>query len=112
LQSARQPRVDPARHLTVQAPEMHGPDAEIEDVTVILEPVGAPDLGLVSVRAALRVRRDGSDVQAALPPLPPATAWSMWFRVGPVGGPPPWPGRLEVRADRDGVLSVRSPADD
>ena len=105
------PRLDRGRRLVAVSSGLQGaPGTELQ-ATLVLEPLDAPDAGLLTCPADLVIGPAGSTLQAAIPDLPAAPArWSPLLRIGPVGGGPPR--RLPVLLSRAGRRGLRVSAPD
>jgi poly(ribitol-phosphate) beta-N-acetylglucosaminyltransferase len=84
------PQVTIGRRLTIPAGGLRGPSGEARYAALILDPIEDSRLGVVSCHAMVRTRADGSIVDATIPDLPAtSTRWSIWLRIGDLGGAPP-----------------------
>jgi glycosyltransferase involved in cell wall biosynthesis len=102
------------RTVALGAGKVRGPSGVTRAAQLILEPVDATEIGQVRTPAELRVAPGGASVQAALPRLPTAvSAWSVWLRIGQIGGAPPRRLPVTITPGRMGrLIATAVPIDD
>jgi glycosyltransferase involved in cell wall biosynthesis len=100
-------RIEGSRDLVVTAPGWRGHDGTSHPAELTLEPLDVPDGRAVTCPAQIRLGADGSSLRAAIPALA-ATArrWTVWLRVGELGGAPPRQLPVELTEDGRGELTV------
>jgi glycosyltransferase involved in cell wall biosynthesis len=101
------PQVGIDRRLTIAAPGLHGPGSDRWPAALILAPLDEPELGAVSCKATVRTGAAGSVIEATVPDLPATSArWSVWLRIGEIGGAAPRRLNVDLEATEAGELHL------
>jgi len=106
-QDLASPRIEGSRDLVMTARGWRGRRATSHAAGLTLEPLDVPDGHAVTCPAEIRLGGEGSSLHAAIPALA-ATArrWTVWLRVGELGGAPPRQLPVELTEDAPGELIV------
>jgi hypothetical protein len=101
------PTIASRRRLVLGAERMRGLKGSTRTAHLVLTPAGAQGSAPVRCDAQIRLSPDGSSVIARIPRLPtPSTAWTVWLRVGPLGGTPARELPVRLAPARLGTVSV------